>query len=123
MKKFLQEMDGIDFDWFATDKSGHLAIFATAGEGIVPESILVNIELHSLIAEKIELQNWGSANVWANYAALGLFAFDWCSERGIYVKKASPNALVKFAVSLESINQLPKIEVQFNEVLEVKVKT
>ena len=121
--KISQEMEGIDFEWFATDKSGNLAVFTTAGEGDIPEFVLANIELHSSISEKIELKNWGSTNVWLDYANFGLFAFDWCSKRSIYVKMASPNALAKFVVNTGSINQFPKIELEFNEALEVQVRT
>jgi len=122
MANIEQEMEGVDFDWFAIDQSGNWAVFATAGEGFIPESVLKYADLHSFISEKINLPNWGRSNIWHDYAVVGLFAFDWDSAIGGYIKKASPDTSVKFIPNTKNIAVFPSFEVEFTEVIEVKVK-
>lgn len=123
MKKIEQEMGGVDFDWFAIDKSGNWAVFATAGEGRIPECVLKAVDLHFSISEKIELSNWGSSNIWSDYAAMGLFVFDWDVKTEVYLKKAAPNKSINFLPNIKDTAEFPNFEVEFNDVMEVKVKT
>ena len=87
MNNIKQEMEGIDFDWFAIDQSGNWAVFTTAGEGFIPDIVLKHADLHSSISEKISRPNWGSSNIWHDYEVTGLFAFDWDSTTGLTLKK------------------------------------
>lgn len=91
---------GREFDWFAQDKDGATAIFATAGFGPVPPAVLACLELHDSISEFIPVTGWGSSKVWESYASAGLYAYDWDDSKGCYLRVAEPaGALVAHADS------------------------
>jgi len=85
------ELNGLEFDWFAIDRNGNLALFATAGEGFVPGFVAEHYLFHLALSDSIEVPDYGTADVWKNYAAVGLFVFDWRVPGGPYEKRASPS--------------------------------
>jgi hypothetical protein len=57
------EIEGVEFDWYATDRSGNFALFATAGAGFVlPCVVLARVE-HGAISEGFDNPHWGSEKV------------------------------------------------------------
>jgi hypothetical protein len=116
MKKTL-ETQGIEFDWFASDRDGHLALFATAGLGSFPASVNSSIEVHSNLADSIEVSNLGTTDVWQSYSKVGLFVYDWSEMQGCYVQVAIPAASVstELSTAILSITDLPKFDLSFAE--------
>lgn len=79
---------GEEFDWFALDIRGHLAVFTTAGMGPVPAVIWANREkfylLETAISGLVESDTFkkvltapGNHVHWFDFARKGLFAFDY----------------------------------------------
>lgn len=83
-------LEGREFDWFALDSEGNIAMFATAGEGFIPESVVEHYAQHDSVSESIFARNTGTAKVWSDYAACGLYVFDWNLYRSSYLRQASP---------------------------------
>jgi len=40
------DIDGMEFDWFGTDRAGNIALFATAGAGFVPAAVVSTLAEH-----------------------------------------------------------------------------
>lgn len=87
----LSELRGLEFDWFAVDESGQVALFATAGCGPIPRQILAVAEQHGEISDQIAVEGWGSNAVWRSYAKVGLFAYDWDDQAQGYARVAVPD--------------------------------
>ena len=85
------ERAGLEFDWFAVDEVGQIAVFATAGNGPVPAEVPVEASLHDAVGDQIEVSGWGTSEVWDSYAKLGLFAYDWDQQRNCYSRVAQPS--------------------------------
>jgi hypothetical protein len=119
----MDDLVGKEFDWFAIDRNGAVALFATAGEGTVPQSVLSNTSNHNLIAEYLETPNWGSELVWTDLASYGLFVFDW-NYFGLYIKVAAPStALAKeLRDKIINITEVPILDVDFNNIQELNIE-
>jgi hypothetical protein len=111
-----RNIEGTEFDWFATDRDGSFAIFATAGCGPVPESILGLAKAHDAVAEGLKVHGWGTGTVWQSYSRIGLYAYDWSDGQSCYIRVAEPaNSLpLKLAADIAAISRLPKIEASFS---------
>lgn len=105
------EMHGTDFDWFAVDRNENVGIFATAGSGKIPATVLSSITAHDLISQTIDTPNWGNEAVWDDYANVGLYVFDWNGTS--YVKVRCPQLNTKFITNEVSV--LPKLSINFEE--------
>jgi len=98
------DLQGREFDWFATDADGHAGLFSTAGGGAIPGAVLATRELHDAAVaalltapptSEVEFAppvGPGLANDWAAAAARGLFAFDSDPNGGPYRLVARPKA-------------------------------
>jgi hypothetical protein len=113
-----RKIDGREFDWFATDRDGSFALFATGGCGPAPQSVLASTEAHDAIGEIIDVTGWGSSTVWQSYSRVGLYAYDWSDSQGAYVRVAVPaiSPSPKVAAAIAAIVGLPYLEVSFSEV-------
>ena len=89
-KNVILELNGLEFDWFAIDREGNLALFATAGEGFVPHSVAEHYLFHLELSDSLAVPHHGTPDIWTDYAAVGLFVFDWRLPGGPYEKRASP---------------------------------
>jgi hypothetical protein len=100
---------GAELDWFAVDKLGSMALFATAGSGFVADSVDEFRVMHETVANSIEYPNWGSDQIWDDAAALGLYVFDWQMPNGPYLRAASPSKPVDAQIQLmvNRITDLP----------------
>lgn len=92
-------IQGREFDWFARDTAGNIAIFATAGMGPVPQIVLAAIEVHEHTGEAILASGWGTPEVWTSYSLAGLYVYDWSNDNGSYVRVAIPAGPVSSAVA------------------------
>ena len=114
----LPDLRGIEFDWFASDSEGNLALFATAGEGFYPESVANHHVQHTSISEAIPTPHLGTPNIWEDYASLGLFVFDWALPGGPYKKVASPKTTANkgLVATILAISDLPQFAVSFHNI-------
>lgn len=116
------ELSGLEFDWFAVDSEGNLALFATAGEGFIPYFVGEHHAKHSSVSASLSAPQAGTREVWNDYAALGLFVFDWALPGGPYVKQAS--AACKPSLTLKSqvlaVPHLPHFNGSFSAASKVK---
>ena len=112
-----EEIQGGEFDWFAIDTDGNYALFATAGEGFVPDPPLSLADSFDAISDSVDTPNWGSVNVWDDYAALGLYVFDWKLHGGPYVRVRCPadTRLGDLIDRLGGIDNIPKFHGAFEE--------
>lgn len=108
------ERAGEEFDWFAADESGHVAIFATGGSGPVPAQVVTDAAFHDAVGDQIEVSGWGTDQVWSSYARAGLFAYDWDARRNCYARVAVPAQPVNEALSARlAAVVLPRLAVSF----------
>jgi hypothetical protein len=110
------EIDGIEFDWFCFDRHGRLGIFATGGEGQVPNEVLDCSEVHGSLGDSIEVVNGGTPEVWASYTAVGLYVYDWDVRRRAYVRLAKPARSVPsdLAEAIGDAQVIPRLDADFD---------
>ncbi len=118
----MSDIQGREFDWFALDSDGNIALFATAGEGFIPAEVVNNIAMHDAISKFLPTPHWGSIQVWDDYAAKGLFVFDWNLPGGPYLKQAVPTAQMAedLRVKIIAIKSIPFLKGTFESITEFK---
>ena len=89
-ESFSERFPGFEFDWFAQDAEGHLALFSTGGFGPVPSNVQAHFQAHDRATSSIDLPHWGSLDVWKDYAQQGLYVFDWLPHAGPYRQLEQP---------------------------------
>ena len=106
----LPNLSGIEFDWFAVDSEGNLALIATAGEGFFPNSVFGNRAAHELLSEALPAPRTGTSEVWKDYADLGLYVFDWALPGGPYERQVTPSGKINHELQAKilAIPELPK---------------
>lgn len=105
--KSRDEILGLEYDWLASDRVGHVAIFTTAGGSYAPDEFLRDTDEHdraievalgippstaALFAPKLKP---GLKNTWADLAERGFFGFDGDPNGGPYGKVAAPRRPVR----------------------------
>lgn len=118
----MSEPQGREFDWFALDSEGSVALFATAGEGFIPAEIASRISLHDAVSESLPAPHTGTAQVWSDYAAHGLFVFDWDLPGGPYIRRAVPTAPIDrgLRAKIMAIHILPSLPGSFLSIAELR---
>lgn len=121
MSIYQEELEGREFDWYATDAEGNIAIFCTAGEGTIPKSVILCFEEHDGISDSIESPNWGCSDVWTDYSALGLYVFDWDLHGGPYKRKRLPSSEISAELkeSIMMVAKTVKFDFCFSQVEEI----
>jgi len=117
------ELEGTEFDWFACDRSGQFAVFASAGLGEVPASVGVSFLAHQAVSDSIESANWGSDRVWDELASCGLYVYDWGSGdryRRQRVPAAQPEQ--ELLERLCRLPKLPRFDFEFGYKTEIAAK-
>lgn len=82
---------GVDFDWFALDRRGHLGVFTTARQGPVPMTFWEHYENYQRLRQWVTelpalapavqvFAGEGNYRDWSEYSLKGLFAFDYQDE-------------------------------------------
>lgn len=109
------ELLGQDFGWFALDNVGQIAIFFTAGQGIIPHLIGNEYIAHQLISDEFELPNWGSLNVLDDYAVYGFHVYDWQLQAGSYCRERTPLATISIELKgrITAIKNIPVLNLNF----------
>lgn len=100
---------GRGFDWFAIDSVGDVALFATAGFGFIPSSILATLSKHAEVAHSIPTPNIGSLTVWDDISEQGLHVYDWQPNGGPYkrLRRKSVDLEKQLADSIKVLPVLP----------------
>jgi len=78
---------GTDYEWFACDADGYVAVFTTAGNGPLPTEVLREVSLTDALQKSVRsLPNRGGATMlvrlprpdsFLRFGIQGLFAYDW----------------------------------------------
>lgn len=110
-----------EFDWFATDAQGAIALFATAGHGFVPPAVVEFHVMHETVAGGIEYPSWGTGAIWDDAAQLGLFVFDWADPSGPYQRVATPTQAPDPALRamIQRITNVPITKRPLSDLLQV----
>jgi hypothetical protein len=118
------EFQGLEYDWFAKDRQGNFALFATAGEGFMPEEVIANYWQHAKLLESIEEPHRGTPQVWEDYSSIGLYVFDWDLPGGPYYRAASPAVPIDQTLKNEllKIADMPTFDCSFAETAEIRQK-
>ena len=121
MSIYEEKIEGREFDWFALDSEGNIGLFSTAGEGAIPSLVIDGYAEHDTISELLESPNWGSTEVWSDYAALGFYVFDWDLPGGPYKRERDPAGKINSEVKakLMAMGSLPKLKIKFAEQNEI----
>jgi len=116
--------EGYEFDWFAQDATGSLALFSTAGWGEIPVEVIRHAEAHRAVAATIAQPSRGTSAVWQDYAQVGLYVFDWQHWVGPYAKEVSPAQPIAASLREEvlGIPELPQLPLVFSEVASVRIE-
>lgn len=100
---------GTDFEWFACDADGCIAVFTTAGNGPIPTGVLRESSLADALQKSVRnLPNRGGATMlvrlprpdsFLRFATQGLFAYDWSVGwlSGRYEMQARPQQPLRLA--------------------------
>lgn len=108
------ERRGREFDRFALDDAGEVAVFATAGLGPVPAQVHAASAAHDAMGDRIAVTGWGTPAVWDSYARVGLFAYDWNDESRCYSRVGQPGRLIDEDLSAPlAAMALPRLSLSF----------
>ncbi len=78
-----EKIGGREFDWFAYDEEGNVAVFKSAGGGVAPREVVRDYETYDEATE--ELERFHSAlEPDSAYARNGCFVYDWVQNDGPY---------------------------------------
>jgi len=112
---YKNEIQGGEFDWFAIDLDGNIALFSTAGEGNVPNNVIKNYKDYDSISHSLEQPNWGSSGIWSDFANYGFYVFDWSLHGGPYIKVCEPKQRMSKELKdkILSINNFNSFDVRF----------
>lgn len=102
LREIRQGLYGLEFDFLACDRAGHLAVFS-AGQGPVPITALTRTEAEDRAVAAIDdLDPNGSAvdqpgasgdlSFWRRKAERGFFTYDWQDHEGLFLRQCSPTA-------------------------------
>lgn len=85
---FTIETQGIEWDWFACDQDGHVALIASGGSGQVPRALLAHEAAILALLDHLEIGSDGES--WRVAADRGFFGFDVDVRGGPFRRVAVP---------------------------------
>ena len=114
-----RNIDGAEFDWFASDQAGEVALFATGGSGPIPDSVASAIGEHDSVGARLEVSGFGTLSVWQSYSRAGLYAYDWSDSASRYIQVATPTSKpsANVAAAISCIKGLPQLALLFPHAL------
>jgi hypothetical protein len=107
----------LDVEWYAVDRSGNIAVFLSAGNGNLPESVCADYDKLDSIATYFDVlpkntesilhfQSTAKAEqVAMDFSDKGLYYFD-ADLNHFYTKRSSPKKPLKFGILPPHIKQL-----------------
>lgn len=111
--KSAEDIEGLEFDWLASDATGKVALFSTGGAGFAPSAFLRDTESHDSAIRTLMSQDArtnarfaptldpSKTNTWRMAAERGLYAYDCDPSGGPYVLVAAPMR----ALGLEEVGE------------------
>lgn len=116
-----KELEGRKFDWFAKDDEGNFGLFSTAGEGSIPSLVIEAYAEYDNISGLLDSPNWGSSEVWPDYAVLGFYVFDWNSQYGSYKQEREPTGRMSAELksTLKAMGNIPILPVKFMQLKKI----
>jgi hypothetical protein len=105
-----EELCGLEFDWFAVDSKGLLALCSSAGYGEIPAQVLractaedqPERHIPELIARLPEIGSYategqgpGSCEEWKQLGRRGWFVYDWQHWEGSYRRIVVPAVVLR----------------------------
>ena len=115
---YYDKIQGLEFDWFAFDADGSLALFSTAGGGLIPSDVVPLVDAFCELADRFETPNWGTEKIWDDYANLGLFVFDGDYSGNPYKRVRVPACELAPQVSdmMAGIPDMPRFPGRFSSI-------
>ena len=109
------KIKGVEFDWFAVDSSGCLALFATAGAGFIPPTVSARFHEHTAMSDMLPSPRWGSLMVWDDYSEVGLYVYDWDVCNYSYTRTRTPEREMtdELYQKFLAISSLPRFYFEF----------
>lgn len=118
---------GIEFDWLAVDRDGHVAQFSTAGYGPCPPPTVVHASaVDEAIDQLAALPNHGTCltsplgpddhSDWIRMAERGVYGFDWVVWHGPYRRltvPSRPRTIDQLDPVLASVARLVQLDASF----------
>lgn len=88
------EFIGLEFDWFAVDADGCVAIFSSAGYGPIPDPVFTHFDDQQAVGEQLCRLAHVAASAalqqqFLAFAAQGIYAYDWMNTEGPYRRYAA----------------------------------
>lgn len=90
---FCLETQGIEWDFFACDRDGHVALVSSGGSGQVPPFLLAHEADIEQLMEFLGVRFDG--NAWDQAARRGFFAYDVNINGGPFWREASPKQPIR----------------------------
>ena len=108
------ERQGTEFDWFALDDAGEVAVFATAGLGPVPAQVRTASEAHDAMGDRIAVTGRGGTHRLGQLRQGGLFAYAWNDESRCYSRVGQPSRSINEDLSAPlAAMALPRLFLSF----------
>lgn len=93
--KTRSDFEGLEFDWFAMDQEGFIALMGSAGSGLIPDRVFDRYDeqcrLHDALRKYVGLR---STDDWTRFARLlseaGIFVYDCKGTKPPYRQVATP---------------------------------
>ena len=105
---------GVEFEWFATDPEGFVAVMCSAGYGSIPDLVFQQLEKQRCIEEQVTKLNGYSINAeWKSallaFSAAGIFVYEWKHWKGPYQRLGVP----QFPQRLDELGFLAELKDAF----------
>ena len=121
-----EDISGLEFDWFAADKFGHIARFSSAGFGMVPT---LSLQYSSRQDEILKILHAISGldpdeDPLCSPRGFPYYVFDWEIKPGPYLLKRRPSGLAaSVAMIPDRLRQaIVEVAVDFSEITEIEIK-
>jgi hypothetical protein len=98
-----EDVSGIEFDFVARDRDGHIALFATSGRGPFPSSVREDAQPEAELIRAFQISGKaipegrgpGTCVEWRQLGERGVFVFDWLRPAGPYERVISPSCALR----------------------------
>lgn len=114
----MDEILGREFDWYALDDEGSIAMFAAGGSDKVPDVVAQSYREYDQISESIAEPRIGTSDVWLDHAELGFYVFETHMTGDSYTKVAEPAGRMntELVQRILSLPNLPKYKIRFSKI-------
>lgn len=123
---------GLEHDWLGVDRQGHVAVFMTAGFGLVPMQLDQHLDDVDAALDRVRQlpvigPRWirwlhGDSSTWLSDPAKGFYAYDWNESRGRYQRESSPAfpvSISQLPEEIQAVAQLVEFPVKFGDQPEI----